>query len=220
MENEELLETAVTENGETPTEPTESAEPIEQIEPIEPAGSAEAEKKPFSLAEWVYDWAETLIFALIFVTVVFSFMFRIVGVDGDSMMDTLMSGDRLILRSMCYMPDYGDIVVIYRDEDKEPLIKRVIGMAGDTIRVDVENNTVYRNGVALDEPYVNYPLFRGIDWDEDGEVTVPEGHLFVMGDHRNLSKDSRSAEIQMVDTQCVMGEAVFRIFPFNQIGII
>jgi len=182
-------------------------------------------QKPYSHRHAIYDWIEAAIVSLVLVTLVFSFVFRIVGVDGQSMMKTLDDGDRLLLRSAFYTPKFGDIVVIYRTQDKEPLIKRVIGLPGDTIRLDVENNKVYRsiNGgpeEALVEPYVHYPLQYGIQWLEPGQtsVTVPPGKIFVMGDHRDDSSDSRMNDIGLIDINHVMGKVIFRIYPFNKIG--
>lgn len=194
---------------------------MQEEEFVTTAGAApEKGPKRSSGVEAFYEWMEAAVFSLVLVTLVFSFFFRIVGVDGDSMMDTLLDHDRLILRSAFYTPDYGDIIVIYRADDPEPLIKRVIAMEGDTIRLDLEKNEVYLNGELLEEPYIDYPLRRGIEWDEDGdnEVTVPEGKLFVLGDHRNNSKDSRDEAVMFVDANNVMGEAVFRLFPFDRFG--
>lgn len=185
--------------------------------PESPAVSEQRQKRPTAV-ESFYEWMEAAIFSLVLVTLVFSFLFRIVGVDGESMMNTLMDHDRLILRSAFYTPEREDIVVIYRADNPEPLIKRVIAVGGDTVRLDMENNAVYRNGELLDEPYIDYPLGHGILWDDDNEVTVPEGKLFVLGDHRNDSKDSRDPTVMFVDVNNVMGEAVFRLYPFDQIG--
>ncbi len=102
----------------------------------------------------VYEWVETALWALVAVTLVFSFLFRLVGVDGSSMANTLHHGDRLVLTTAFYTPDYGDIVVIRRDNG-QPIIKRVIAMEGDTVSIDPETETVYLNGELLNEPYLD-----------------------------------------------------------------
>ena len=128
----------------------------------------------------LYDWVEAAVFSLICVVVVFTFFFRIVGVDGKSMMDTLMHKDRLILASAFYTPKHGDIVVINRYAE-EPLIKRVIAMGGDELQIDPDTHIVLLNGEELDEPYVHYDTVLE---DFRGPITIPEGYVFVMGDHR------------------------------------
>lgn len=167
-----------------------------------------------------YEWVEMAIFSLVAVVLVFTFFFRIVGVDGESMMDTLMHQDRLILVSSFYQPDYEDIVVINRYAN-EPLIKRIIAMEGDTIDIDAENDQVLlkkkgeEDFQVLEEPYVHYPTTVH---DMPLPVTIPEGYVFVMGDHRNNSKDSRYLEVGLVNVKDIAGKAVFRIWPLNKIG--
>lgn len=162
----------------------------------------------------VYDLLEVFVSALIVVAVIFTFFFRTAGVEGPSMNDTLQNEDRLIMYNFCYTPQRGDIVIVNRYHDGDisitkPLIKRVIGVAGDTVKVTPD--TVYLNGEPLDEPYVNYPNSPyGV------EVTVPEGQVFVMGDHRNASNDSRA--LGCFDVEDIMGKALWRIFPSDKFG--
>lgn len=160
----------------------------------------------------LYEWMEAAIFSLICIALIFTLGFRIVGVDGTSMVSTLMHGDRLMMISRFYQLDRGDIVVVYRNGD-EPLIKRVIGISGDT--VDIHNGKVYLNGAELDEPYA---LGETSPRDMEGPVTVPEGKLFVLGDNRTVSLDSRSGSIGLVNVSDVIGEANFRLFPFSSAG--
>ncbi len=98
------------------------------------------------------------------------------------------------------------------------IIKRVVGLAGDTIEIDFDTGEVRRNGELLDEPYINEPTWtwEGVDF----PVQVPEGHLFVLGDNRNHSKDSRSPDIGMVDVREIIGRAFFRLTPFARVGSI
>ena len=123
------------------------------------------------------------------------------------MLKTLNDKDRLVLWTIGYHPEQGDIVVVDR-YTAAPLIKRVIGLEGDTVRV--EEDAVYVNGLRLEEPYLDgsYPnVPNGM------EVTVPDGCVFVMGDNRNLSKDSRSKDIGLIDKREILGKAIFLFFP-------
>ena len=159
----------------------------------------------------LYEWVEAAVFSLIVVVLVFAFIFRIVGVDGTSMMTTLKDSDRLILTHLLYEPERGDIVVINRYTD-EPLVKRVIGVAGDTVEIDEEQHKVRLNGELLDEPYVDFPTPA---YDMTGAVVIPEGYVFVMGDHRDNSHDSRWDDIGPVPVGDILGRAVLRIWPFT-----
>lgn len=165
-------------------------------------------------ASAVYEWVEAAIFALVCVVLVFTFLFRIVGVDGESMQNTLMDHDRLILTRLPYTPERGDIVVINRYTD-EPLVKRVIAVEGDTIDIDPETLLVSINGTVLDEPYLDCLTPPG---EFEGPLTVGEGQVFVMGDNRVNSHDSRSSDIGLVRVKDIMGKAVFRIWPLDSIG--
>ena len=162
----------------------------------------------------VFDFLEVAMYALVLVAVLFAFCVRIVEVDGDSMNDTLSHGDRLVLVKAFYTPQRGDIVVIHRDNNEVPLIKRVIALEGETISINNQTNQVFIDGELLDEPYVNYPHVPGLESD----VTVPEGHVFVMGDHRNNSSDSRS--LGCFDVDDIIGKAVLRFYPFDQFGAV
>lgn len=160
-----------------------------------------------------YEWVGAMITALLIPVILFSLFIRIVNVDGTSMNDTLFHNDKLIL--YCYDSAYecGDIVVIDRHV-QEPLIKRVIGVGGDVIEI-TQDGHVSRNGEILEEPYaVGLTDQRGMN----RAVTVPEGHLFVLGDNRAVSHDSRSDEVGFVPVSDVVGKAVFRLWPLRTIG--
>ncbi len=172
------------------------------------------EKMPFSAV--LYEYAEAALYAMVLLVLLFTFLFRVSGVEGGSMEPTLQEGERLLLSMHFYEPDYDDIVVIDR-YTQEPIIKRVIALEGDRIRIDEATGVVYRNDVPLDEAYVTEMTAPK---DIVGEVTVPAGHIFVMGDHRSVSKDSRSQEIGMVDVEDVVGKAIVRIWPLDKFGIV
>jgi len=165
----------------------------------------------------LYEWLEAIVFSLVVMFALFSFVFRTIQVYGISMQSTLHEGDRLILLSALYEPDYEDIVVVTQVVSNEdyPLIKRVIGLPGDEIDIDFQAGIVYRNGEVLDEPYINEPthLYEGVNF----PVTVPEGCVFVMGDNRNYSKDSRNPDVGMIDKKYLLGKVIFRIWPLSKL---
>ena len=177
----------------------------------------------------LYDVAEVAITALVIATLLYVAGFRQAQVVGDSMQNTLQSGQRLLLNNFFYEPSRGDIVVINRYHAEktysaldlelgrdEPLIKRVIAVGGDTVQV--ESDAVYVNGKRLDEPYVYSSQNMLQPNDPYGmTVEVPEGYLFVMGDHRDESLDSRWSEVGLIKTSDVMGKAVWRLTPFGSI---
>ncbi len=165
----------------------------------------------------LYEWLEAVIYAFITILILFTFLFRVVGVEGTSMVPTLHSGDWLIISHAAYTPKRGDVVVITQPNKKnEPLIKRVIGLPGDTITID-EQNQVIVNGEKLNEPYTDgKPTYRE---DFDYPITVPDGYLFVMGDNRTGSWDSRYKDVGYIDERHILGKAVFRIYPFGQWSI-
>ena len=179
----------------------------------------------------LYEWTQALVGSVLTVVLVFTFLIRLIGVDGHSMVPTLQNGDRLLVLSSLLDSDYeyGDIVVL-REESflEEPIVKRVIATEEQTVDIDFEAGVVYVDGEALDEPYINEPTYM-----EEGTefpLTVPEGCIFVMGDNRNHSSDSRDSRLGTVDTRCVLGKAVFLAFPgaddvtgkreFGRIGLI
>lgn len=167
----------------------------------------------------ILEWFDALIFALTLVLLILLFIVRTVNVDGISMVPTLQDGDQLLARSVAYKAQRGDIVVIdgytsYGD----PLVKRVIGLGGDTIDIDFDAGEVYVNEEMLDEPYIAEPTHR--QFDVKFPVTVPEGYVFLMGDNRHWSKDSRDSEIGFIDERDILGKAVFRIMPFDSFGLL
>ena len=170
-----------------------------------------------AMARSFYDWVEAAVFSLVGIVLVFTFLIRIVGVKGPSMENTLFENDRLLLTNMFYTPERGDIVVINRYVE-EPLIKRVIAVAGDTLEIDPETQQVILNGEVQDES--GYTDFPTPPMDVTEEIYVPEGYVFVMGDHRTNSHDSRSADIGLVRVKDIVGKAVFRIWPFRDMGFL
>lgn len=190
----------------------------------ENAEKPEEPKKPFADA---LDWVSCIVYAVAAMLVLNLFFFRSITVSGPSMLDTLRNGDKVVATNFCYTPAYGDIVVIQADKLRnevtmlwgEPIIKRVVAVGGDTIRIDFTKGEVYRNGELLEEDYIKDPtFFRANDsWMEGNkEYTVPENTVFVMGDNRAVSNDSRNLpQVGFVDTRFIMGKAFVRVSPME-----
>ena len=154
------------------------------------------------------------------VLLIFSLLFRVVVVSGPSMKDTLVDGDWLLLigNVLYNEPEKGDIIVASKDsfDDGAPIIKRVIATEGDTVHIDFGKGIVYVNGVAIEEDYIRTSTTRweGVNF----PLTVEEGCVFVMGDNRDVSKDSRSPEIGLIDKREILGRAVFLLMPGTEGG--
>ncbi len=162
----------------------------------------------------IYEWLDSLVFAVILILLVFVFIFRVVGVVGDSMNPTLQSGDWLTISSVNKSYEKGDIVVITQPNgSNEPLIKRVIAVGGDTLDIDFTLGKVRVNGDVINEPYILEPTNRRGDF--NGPVTIPEGYVFVMGDNRNDSLDSRFDSVGLIDERYILGVANARLYPFG-----
>jgi len=180
----------------------------------------------------LYEWVQSLVGSVLVVVAIFTFVIRMMGVDGHSMLNTLQHGDRLlVVNSMLYHDyKYGDIVILRKDGvfDDDPIVKRVIAVEGQTVDIDFTEGIVYVDGEALEEDYIREPTYtaEGTEF----PLTVPEGSIFVMGDNRNGSSDSRDYRLGTVDTRYVIGKAAFLIFPgpdyetekrdFKRIGVI
>ncbi len=163
----------------------------------------------------IYEWLDSFVFAIIMILVIFIFAVRVVGVDGDSMNPTLNNGDWLTVSAINTNIERGDIVVITQPNTlNEPLIKRVIAVGGDTIDIDFNTHKVFINGEAIDEPYIFAPTVSRGDFHEP--VKIPEGYLFVMGDNRNNSLDSRFNTVGLIDERYILGVANARLFPFGE----
>ena len=179
----------------------------------------------------LYEWVQALVCSVLAVVVIFTFGVRLIGVDGHSMVPTLQHGDRLLVLNSMFYDDYqyGDIVILTKETFlSAPIVKRVIAVGGQTVDIDFESGAVYVDGKLLNEPYINELTFQeeGVEF----PVVVPEGSIFVMGDNRNHSDDSRNSRLGTVDTRYVIGKAVFLAFPgpdvrteerdFGRIGVI
>lgn len=178
-----------------------------------------------SIIDEILEWIESFVFAIFVVLLIFIFLFRVVLVSGPSMNPTLNDGDRLIISHLNYTPEKGDIVVLNSEGLNKTIIKRCIGTAGDTVRVDYNTNSVFVNNENVPQDYINeemsvLSIFDSKYCIENGvyEYVVPDGKIFVMGDNRNHSTDSRSPYVDFVDLDDVLGKAIFRIMPFDSFG--
>lgn len=192
----------------------------------------EEEKLPVEKASVkgeIYDWVQSIISALVAGILIFTFVARVVRVDGTSMLQTLQDNDLVIAWSLGYTPKNGDIIVFETESyTRGPLVKRVIATGGQTIDIDFDAGIVYVDGEALEEDYTNTLTNRREDF--SGPITVPEGYMFCMGDNRNGSKDSRDNDIGLVDIRCTVGRVFFILMPglsdgdnqrhWNRIGIV
>lgn len=173
------------------------------------------EKEKLSWEKNLVLYLHDLIYWLVGILLVFLLLFRIIVVSGDSMYRTLWDGDYLLLLSNLFYnePKQGDIVVISKKtfDDGTPIVKRVIATEGQTVDIDFANGVVYVDDVPLTEPYTNSPTY-----DTSGTqfpLTVDENCIFVLGDNRGVSKDSRSWEIGQIDKREVLGKALYRFLP-------
>lgn len=173
-------------------------------------------------ASVLLDWVEELVVAAVLIALVFTFCFRVITVSGTSMVPNYDNKDRLLVVNSFSPPKQGDVVVIVNVLE-DPIIKRVIATEGQTVNFDYGAGTVLVDGQPVDEtafglengineyPYTSFELL-------EFPQTVPKGCIFVLGDNRAVSEDSRYKIVGMVDRRDVLGKAVFHLFPFNRIG--
>jgi len=229
-ESAEDLETA--EPEETEPEYTDEVPVAQEAEAENNADSQRASKKKTPWQKSLLMYVHDLIFLLATIVVVFLLLFRVVVVSGTSMNNTLMDGDYLLLLSNVFYrdPKPGDIIVASKStfDNGAPIVKRVIATEGQTVDIDFQKGIVYVDGVALDEPYTltSTTVKEGVKF----PLVVDEGCLFVLGDNRDGSKDSRNPEIGLIDKREVLGKVIFLFFPgtnvakverdFDRIGVV
>lgn len=219
----------ITSSEEVKSPEAEGSESSEENTPDEGEnadGEDAPEKEPSKPFSDLLDWVASMVYAVAIILVLNLFFLRIITVSGDSMNDTLVDDDRVVITNFCYTPSYGDIVVIQADKlirkdtniYGEPIIKRVIAVAGDTVRIDYTKGEVYRNGELLSEDYIKeLTHYFHYGYMENGrDYVVPENCVFVMGDNRNVSNDSRNQiDVGFVDKGMIMGKAFVRVSPIK-----
>jgi len=180
----------------------------------------EREDEPRVSLFWrvIYEWSDSLVFAIIAVFLVFAFVFRIASVEGGSMNPTLKDGDWLAVKAINTHIRRGDIVIITQPNAlNEPLVKRVIAVGGDTVDINFTEGSVKINGEVIHEPFIAEPTQR--QFDIAFPITVPEGCYFVMGDNRNNSIDSRSNIVGFIKYGYILGTAEARFYPLGEFRV-
>ena len=160
-----------------------------------------------------YDWMHSIIIALIACVFIFVFGIRVINVAGSSMNPTLNNGEKMLVSNLFYSPEVGDVVVFKKDEydPNKALVKRIIAIEGQEINMDFETGTIYIDGQPIEEDYISELTVSKLDF--IGPKTVPDGCVFVMGDNRNASTDSRDSRIGMVDARLILGKVYCVIYP-------
>ncbi len=188
----------------------------------------EEEQKPRRPGAGLYEWLQLFLGCVVAAVVLFNCVARLTRVDGSSMDNTLQDGEIMLIWSLGYIPKQGDIVVLNKTpvvlpgwNEPRAIIKRVIATGGQTVDVDYNTGTVYVDGQRLDEPYIKEEMYlpyastmSQTHWE------VPEGSVFVMGDNRNGSTDSRDEQLGPVDTDYILGRAVLALWPIERFGAV
>ena len=186
-----------------------------------PPSNSTRTKKDTSLGYELYLNVRTLVFVLAALILIFTFVVRIIVVSGSSMENTLQNGDSMLVWCLGYEPKQGDIVVLtQRSYQEDSLVKRVIATEGQRVDIDYDTGTVYVDGTPLEEDYIKEAMKVPNYGEGVNHVTVPEGCIFVMGDNRNDSADSRYPSIGIIDTRSVIGRAVMVLFPFRDFTLL
>ena len=172
---------------------------------------------PSEFMNGIYDWVSAGLFALSVIVILMTFCFRLVNVDGSSMLQTLQNGNKVIVTGLDYNPEVGDIIVIsHGAELDKALVKRIIAVEGQTVDINSETGEVSVNNIVLDEPYINGKTVA--EGDMEFPLQVTEGNVFVLGDNRPISKDSRYKEVGLIDKDSIIGKVQLRIYPFSEFG--
>ncbi len=208
---EDMTEDKELSEGEGETESSEVDE--DESEPDE-------DDEVISGPQFIYEMAGTIIVAIAVLFIVMTFFVRQVTVDGPSMNNTLQDADRLLVSCFNYTPQNGDIVIVTHGEELDKkIVKRVIATEGQRLKIDYSTGEVTVDGVLLKEDYIIGTTVKELNSTEIPEV-IPKGYVFVMGDNRENSLDSRSKRVGLVPVENIIGKAFFRISPFDTFGFL
>ena len=167
----------------------------------------------------VLDFAKPILVVLIVFALMTGMGFRVARVEGASMNSTLESGELIAVSNFFYTPKTGDIIVISKGEPlNRKIVKRVIATEGQSLKLDYDNDKIYVDGKELDEPYIDGSTFNGNQGNYEIPSVIPAGKLFVMGDNRGVSLDSRNTSVGLIDKEEIIGKAQFAFFPFDRLG--
>ena len=173
------------------------------------------------VAEYIYSVLSYLMICMLVIFCAFTFFVRLVSVDGDSMNPTLHTRDKIIISNFLYSPDYGDIIAIGQTDSDMAIIKRIVALPGDKVSINFETHIITINGKVIFEDYqVTAPISESYDMTYPvSEFTVPDDCVFVLGDNRNNSIDSRTDSVGFIKLDEINGKALIRLFPIGQINI-
>ncbi len=201
---------------------------MDEYKDLSPETENPEEEAPRRPGAELYEWLQLFLGCVVAAVVLFNCVARLTRVDGDSMDNTLQNGEIMLIWSLGYTPAQGDIVVLNKTPvllpgwtEPRAIVKRVIATGGQTVDIDYSTGTVYVDARPLEEPYLPeemylpyYPTMQQTHWE------VPEGSIFVMGDNRNHSTDSRDSQLGTIDTGYVLGKAVFALWPTGRFGAV
>ena len=195
--------------------------------PREPEEETNEEQAPRRPGADLYDWLQMFLGCVVAAVVLFNCVARLTRVDGDSMNNTLQDGEIMLIWSLGYTPKQGDIVVVNKTPVRlqdwpEPraIVKRVIATGGQTVDIDYAAGAVFVDGQPLDEPYLPEEMYLPGPTMQQTHWEVPEGSIFVMGDNRNHSTDSRDIQLGSIDTDYILGRAVLALWPSERFGAV
>ena len=201
---------------------------MDEYNALPPEGEEENQEAPRRPGAGLYEWLQMFLGCVVAAVVLFNCVARLIRVDGGSMNNTLQDGEIMLTLSLGYTPVQGDIVVLNKTPvllsgwpEPRAIVKRVIAVGGQTVDIDYNAGLVYVDGQPLDEPYLPEemylpasPTMQQTHWE------VPEGSVFVMGDNRNNSTDSRDVQLGPIDTDYILGKAVLALWPAECFGAV
>ena len=204
------------------TSPAPEGTPLEEADPSRPR-EAEGEEPSRRPGRELFEWLQMLLVCVLAAVVLFNCFARLTRVDGHSMDDTLQDGELTLVWSLGYEPKQGDIVVVNKKStdflNNRAIVKRVIAVGGQTVDIDYAAGAVYVDGIPLEEPYIKEEMFRpGDPMMQQTHWEIPEDCIFVMGDNRNRSTDSRHTELGAIHEDYVLGKVVLALWPLDRFG--